>query len=280
MTVHAALPKIPVLFGLPIAVLVAMALVVVVEFGWRTWSGRGYDKREFGATLAVAAGNVVFSALTAGVIGAVYALVWAIAPVHWPLEDWRTWLVGFLVVEFAYYWFHRLSHERRWLWATHSVHHTPEQMTFMSAIRLGWTNLVSLGWLVYTPVVLIGFDPRLVVALLAFDLHYQFFLHTEAVGRLGPLEWVLNTPSHHRVHHGSDPAYIDRNYGGVVIVFDRLFGTFAEEKAEEPVRFGLVHPLGSKNPLVLALGGWKRLLGDMLRAKTPVAALKIALSRP
>ncbi len=278
--IHFALPRNTGLVGLPPGLIAIALLVVVAELGWRLLSRRGYDWGEFGATLGVAGGNLLFGALTAVVVGAVYALVWSLALFHWPIGDWKTWAVGFVVVEFAYYWFHRLSHEVRWLWASHAVHHTPEQMTFLSAIRLGWTSLFSLGWLTYVPVVFLGFDPRLVVALLAFDLHYQFFLHTEAVGRLGPLEWVLNTPSHHRVHHGSNPSYLDRNYGGVVIVFDRLFGTFAKEKMDEPVRFGLVHPLGSKNPIAVALGEWKRLLQDMISTAGPVRALKVALGRP
>lgn len=277
---HAAFPKTTGLVGLPSGLIAVAALVAVSEIGWRLWTHRGYDGRELGATLGVAAGNVLFGALTAVVVGAVYGWAWTLAPVRWPLGDWKTWVAGFVVVEFAYYWFHRFSHEVRWLWASDAVHHTPEQMTFLSAIRLGWTNLFSLGWLIYLPLVLLGFDPRLVVALLAFDLHYQFFIHTEAVGKLGPLEWILNTPSHHRVHHACNPAYLDRNYGGVVIVFDRLFGTFAEERTTEPVRFGLVHPLGSKNPVVVALGEWRRLLGDMVRAGRPSAALKVALGRP
>ena len=265
---------------LPRGFLAVMALAVVLEMSWRLIRRRGYDGREMGATLGVAAGNLLFGALSAAVIGTVYALAWRFTPIKWPLGDWRTWAAGFLVVEFAYYWFHRCSHEVRWMWASHAVHHTPEQMTLLSAVRLGWTNLFSGGWLFYIPVVLAGFDPRLVLALLAFDLHYQFFLHTEAVGRLGPLEWVLNTPSHHRVHHGSNPAYLDRNYGGVVIVFDRLFATFARERSDEPVVYGLAHPLGTKNPVSLALGEWRRLGGDILRSATLSEAARIALGRP
>lgn len=260
--------------------LAVMGLAVVLELSWRLLTRRGYDARELGGTLGVATGNVVFGALSAVLISGFYALAWHHSPVRWPLDDWRSWAAGFVVVEFVYYWFHRLSHEVRWMWASHAVHHTPEQMTLLSAIRLGWTNVFSGGWLLYVPVVLIGFDPRMILALLAFDLHYQFFLHTESVRRLGPLEWVLNTPSHHRVHHGSNPAYLDRNYGGVVIIFDRLFGTFAAERKDNPVRYGLAHPLGTRNPIALALGEWRRLLGDLIRAPNPLAAIRIALGRP
>ena len=118
------------------------------------------------------------------------------------------------------------------------------------------------------------------VGLLALDLRYQFFLHTESIGKLGPLEWVLNTPAHHRVHHGANQAYLDKNYGGMVIIFDRLFGTFAAERADQPIRYGLVHPMGSKNPFVLALGEWRRLFGDLFHAQSLPAAARIALGPP
>lgn len=261
--------------------LLSMLALVSVEWLWRTRiAGRGYDGRGALASLAIGAGNILTGALAATVLGGIFLAVSRLAPVHWSMRDWRVWLAGFVAVEFAYYWFHRCSHTVRWMWATHAVHHTPEEMTLLSAIRLGWTNLLSLGWVFYLPLLLLGFDPRMVFVLLAFDLHYQFFLHTEAVGRLGPLEWVLNTPAHHRVHHGSNPAYLDCNYGGVLIVFDRLFGTLRLERADEPVRYGLAHPLESHNPLTIAFGEWRRLLRDLLSSPSLAAALRTAFGRP
>lgn len=257
-----------------------MLLAVALETLWRLRTGRGYDRADALATLGVAGGNLIFGVLNGAAIGAVFTAVWAVAPVRWPIADWRTWAVGFLAVEFAYYWFHRFSHEIRWLWASHVVHHSAEQLTLLSAIRLGWTNLLSGGWLVYLPLVLAGFDPRLVLGLLMLNLRYQFFLHTEAVGRLGPLEWILNTPTHHRVHHASNTPYLDRNYGGVLIVFDRLFGTFAAERADEPLRYGLVHPVTSRNPFVLALGEWRSLLRDLRAATSWKRRLALALGKP
>lgn len=258
-----------------------MFVTVLAEWLWRTrLSDQGYDLMGAGVSLAVAAGNLLAGGVTAMGVGAVYALVWAWTPLRWPLDDWRTWAAGFVIVEFAYYWFHRWSHEIRWLWASHSVHHSPNEMTVLSAIRLGWTGLISAGWLVYLPVIALGFDPRLVAIILAIDLRYQFFLHTEAVGRLGPLEWVLNTPSHHRVHHGSNPAYLDSNYGGMVIVFDRLFGTFAAERDDDPVRYGLVHPQTSTNPFVVALSEWAALARDLFAARDLRSAWRAAFGRP
>lgn len=248
---------------------------------WRTRvAKRGYNAEMALASFGVAVGNIMSGALYATVLAGVFRGGAQLAPVHWRLNDWRAWLACFVLVEFVYYWIHRLSHEVRWLWATHAVHHSSEEMTFMSAIRLGWTNLFSGGWLLYLPLVLSGFDPRMVFGLLAFNLHYQFFLHTEAFGRWGPLEWLLNTPAHHRVHHASNTVYLDCNYGGVLIVFDRLFGTFVAEQPDEPIRYGLVHRLGTNNPFAIAFGEWRRLFADIFRAPSLTDALRIAFGRP
>ncbi len=278
--IGARLDHLPVSQHLPRGLLAVMLLAALTEIGWRLLSRRGYDIKEMGATLGVAAGNILTGLLTAAAVGAIYAFVWRFAPVRWPLGDWRAWAVGFVAVEFAYYWFHRASHEVRWMWATHAVHHSPEELTFLSSLRLGWTNLFSGGWLFHLPLILAGFDPRLVLTLLAFNLHYQFFLHTEAIGKLGPLEWLLNTPSHHRVHHGSNAIYLDRNYGGVVIVFDRLFGTFAAVQADEPVRYGLARRSGSRNPMILATAEWRRLFAATSRAHDLKTAFRVALGPP
>ena len=258
-----------------------MLVFVLAEVLWRTRvAHRGYNVAGAMASLGIGVGNVLISGIQAVLLGALFLAASRLAPVHWPLADWRTWAVGFFAVEFVYYGFHRASHRVRWLWASHAVHHSPEEMTFLSAIRLGWTNLLSGGWLFQMPLILLGFDPRLVFGLLAINLHYQFFLHTESIGRLGPLEWVLNTPAHHRVHHASNSAYLDRNFGGILIVFDRLFGTFAGERMDDPPRYGLVHPFGTHNPFKIAFGEWRRLARDLVAARGLRSALRVALGPP
>lgn len=179
------------------------------------------------------------------------------------LTPWR--FVGlYLGVELCYYAFHRASHRVRWLWCAHVVHHGSECMNFTTAMRQSWLYAGAGNWLFYLPMVLLGFEPRWVLLALAINLAYQFFVHTELVDRLpAPLEFVLNTPSHHRAHHGRNPAYIDRNYGGTLIVFDRLFGTFVPE--DEPVDYGLVRPVHSHNPLWLTLHEWVAMARDMRR---------------
>lgn len=261
--------------------LIAIVLAfVLAEAFWRLRSGRGYDWRAAAASFGVAGVNSLIKPLSAVVMGFVFGGLWSAAPFRLPIDDWRVWLVAFVLVEFVYYWFHRWSHTVRWLWASHAVHHTAAELTLPAAVRLGWTNLISGGWLLFAPLIFLGFHPFMVAGLLAANLVYQFFLHTEAVGKLGPLEWVLNTPSHHRVHHASNTDYLDRNFGGVVIVWDRLFGTFAEERAEEKPRFGLVHPVDSKNPFVIALSEWGRMLADLRRARGARAIWRAAFGRP
>lgn len=268
-----SLPRSPWLLAL-------LAALIVVEAIWRRRSGRGYDARAAAASFGIAAGNVLLKPLTGALTAFVFLEVEKVAPLHLPLDDWRVWLAGFFAVEYVYYWFHRWSHTIRWMWASHSVHHSANELTLPAAIRLGWTSTLSGGWLLFLPLVMIGFSPVMITILLAANLTYQFFLHTEAVGRLGPLEWVLNTPAHHRLHHASNPAYLDRNFGGVLIIYDRLFGTFAELDPAEPIRYGLTKPLQSRNPVVISLQEWRQLFADTISATTWRQRLKAAFGRP
>lgn len=263
----------------PIWLVIVLGLVMV-EVVWRIGSGRGYDRRTALTTLGLVAGNIPAAILNGMVLSLIYTAAWKLAPVHLSMADWRVWVVGFFATEFAYYWFHRASHRVRWMWATHAVHHSAEQMTLLSSLRLGWTNLFSGAWAVYVPLVLIGFDPRMVLILLALNLRYQFFLHTEAKVPLGPLEWVLNTPSHHRVHHGRNEAYLDCNYGGVLIIYDRLFGTFTPENADEPVEYGLKGRTADANPVKLVWREWADVFAAMRQSGSVVGAIRTAISPP
>ncbi|MES2021686.1 MAG: sterol desaturase family protein [Pseudomonadota bacterium] len=265
--------------GSPIILVVGVAMVLT-EIVWRVGAGRGYDRSTAMTTIGLVAGNIPAAALNAAVLGVVYSVAWKIAPIHLPLGDWRTWAAGFLFVEFAYYWFHRASHRVRWMWATHAVHHSAEEMTLLSSLRLGWTNVFSGGWLFYVPLILVGFDPRLIVVLLTANLRYQFFLHTEAPLSLGRLEWVLNAPSHHRAHHGRNEAYLDCNYGGVLILFDRVFGTFRPERADEPVEFGLKGRAAEANPVKVVWREWADLFTAIRKSGSVLAAVRVALAPP
>jgi sterol desaturase/sphingolipid hydroxylase (fatty acid hydroxylase superfamily) len=194
-----------------------------------------------------------------------------------PADAAWAWAACFLGVDFLYYWFHRWSHEVSAGWAAHVVHHQSEEYNLSVALRQGAFQQ-AFSWMFYLPLAVLGFPPAMFLAASAFNTLYQFWIHTRLVGRLGPLEWVLNTPSHHRVHHGRDPRYVDRNHGGTLIVWDRLFGTFAEERGE-PV-YGVTRPLATWNPVWANLHAWAEMVDVARRARRPLDRLRVLWKRP
>ena len=181
-------------------------------------------------------------------------------------ENWRIlelpksiwiWIILFIGVDFCYYWFHRMSHQINLLWAAHIVHHQSEEYNLTVALRQSWFQS-WFSWVFYLPLAFLGFDPLIFITLSSFNTLYQFWIHTRAIKSLGPLEWILNTPSHHRVHHGSNPKYIDKNHAGTLIIWDRMFGTF--QKEEEEVYYGITTPLASWNPVWANVHYWDELL--------------------
>lgn len=212
-------------------------------------------------------------------LGGIYLLVDALLVVllvlpvyHWVyglrLFDFAMTPLAFVVLffglELCFYGFHRASHRIRWFWAAHVVHHSSEHMNFTTASRQSLFYGFAGNWLFYLPLVWLGFAPEWVLFMFSASLAYQYFIHTQSVGKLPRgVEWFFNTPSHHRAHHGRNPQYIDRNYGGVLIIYDRLFGTFVEE--HEPVVYGIVRQVRSFNPLWLNLHEWVDLVRDIAR---------------
>jgi sterol desaturase/sphingolipid hydroxylase (fatty acid hydroxylase superfamily) len=174
------------------------------------------------------------------------------------------WPALFLGVEFLYYWNHRLSHEVRWLWATHAVHHSSPQLNVLASLRVGSTSVISGNFLFFLPLSILGFEPVSISIMFGFNLLYQAWLHTELVGRLGWLDAVFNTPANHRVHHSCAARNLDRNFGGTVILFDRLFGTYQAE-VERRRDYGIVGELPSVNPLVIILRPWRLMLQEARR---------------
>ena len=194
-----------------------------------------------------------------------------------PYASGWAWAACFLGVDLLYYWFHRFSHEVNAAWAAHVVHHQSEEYNLTVALRQGALQpAVSSAF--YLPLAVLGFPPGMFLAASSFNTLYQFWIHTRLIGRLGPFEWVLNTPSHHRVHHGRNPKYIDRNHGGTLIVWDRLFGTFVEEE-EEPV-YGITRPLRSFNPLWANVQVWADMLGVARKTTGLGDRLRLLWKRP
>ncbi len=250
-------------------VLTVMTPLFLLGFAmeWVAMRRRGtlgqFEWKDILANLSLGAAYQVFE------LGA-YALVtgvgtlWFYAHRLWtiPANAW-TIVPIFIGVEFCYYWFHRTSHRVRWFWSAHVVHHSGERMNMTTAMRQSLLYSVTGWWLFFMPLVLLGVHPAVVFFLYGCDLAYQFFIHTESVGQLPAwMEYLFGTPSNHRVHHGRNPQYIDKNYGGVLIVFDRMFGTY--QKEEEAVDYGIVRQVHSYNLLTLNfhefLDMWKGVL--------------------
>ncbi len=246
-----------------------VAAGVLFEIGWYLLIRKEtYPWKEMFASMGVYALRVPARLAGAALTGGLAFAVWSLRPITVPLDTAWGLVLLFLATEFAYYWSHRADHTIRWMWATHVVHHTPEHLHFASAFRLGATGILSGSWLFFVPLYLIGFHPLGVAGAMAFNLFYQFWLHTDVIGKLGMLEWVFNTPSHHRVHHASNSEYLDRNFGGVLIIWDRLFGTFAKEQPQIAINYGLVQPIGSLNPFKLTFHEWGAMAADVYHAQT------------
>lgn len=187
------------------------------------------------------------------------------------------WVLLFIGVDFFYYWFHRASHEINFLWAAHIVHHQSENYNLSVALRQSWLQGLF-SWVFYLPLALVGFDPIMFLTISSFNTLYQFWIHTQMIKTMGPLEWILNTPSHHRVHHGSNPKYIDKNHAGTLIIWDRLFGTFQEE--EEEVVYGITKPLKSWNPVWANIHYWNELYSISTKTNSWYDKIRVFLKSP
>ncbi len=196
------------------------------------------------------------------------------------LDGWAPLLALFVGQEFCYYWFHRAAHRVRWFWCNHAVHHSSNDLNLAAAYRIGAFSRIAGSSVFYLPLIWIGFPPRIVFEVLALNLLYQFWIHAAWIPRLGWLEHVLNTPSAHRVHHAANLEYLDANYGGVLIVFDRLFGTYRPEREDLPCQYGLVEPLRGNNPLKIEFHEWSRLVRDLVAARSLRAVAGYLLMPP
>ena len=245
----------------------AFVLAVIWEW-WAVKSGRAggrYETKDAFASMAMGVGNLVVNTLTGAIALWMMMLVWPFRVVEIPVT-WWSFLILFVAYDFTYYWKHRLAHRVRWFWMEHVTHHSSTHYNLTTALRQPWfgpfTGLILLG----VPLVLIGFHPLFIFFAGGLNLLYQFWIHTESIGRMpGWFEAVMNTPSHHRVHHATNPRYLDANYAGVFIVWDKMFGSFVEEREDERPVYGIVKPLGSYNPLTIAFHEAGGLVNDCRR---------------
>jgi sterol desaturase/sphingolipid hydroxylase (fatty acid hydroxylase superfamily) len=258
----------------------AFVLLILIELIFVRVTKRGrYETMDSAASLSMGLGNRIAGLLFGG---------FAIASYFW-VSQFRLFDLGwtvpvmvacFFAEDLAYYWFHRIAHERRWFWASHIIHHSSQHYNLTTALRQTWTGVLGLSFIFWLPLVYIGFPPEMVLMFSAISLVYQFWIHTETIGRMGPLEWVLNTPSHHRVHHAINARYLDANYAGVLIIWDRMFGTFVPEADEEKPRYGIVSQLGTFNPFRVAFHEWAGMFRDVAHAKSLRDALGYLFGPP
>lgn len=246
----------------------AFVVLIVAEMIYVKLTRKGeYNTADSASSLSMGLGNQVMGLLFGG---------FAVAAFFWVYEfrlfnlgwTWPVMLACFFAEDLAYYWFHRIAHERRWFWASHVIHHSSQHYNLTTALRQTWTGVLGLNFIFWLPLVFIGFPPAMVLMFSALSLVYQFWIHTEIIHRMGPFEWVFNTPSHHRVHHATNPQYLDANYAGVLIIWDRLFGTFVPEDDKEKPRYGIIANLGTFNPFRVAFHEWAGIWRDVTHAKS------------
>lgn len=259
------------MFDFPAATTLAIPLFVICVIAeWvavKTGRAAGhYETADAITSLAMGLGNVAVNTLTGTIALWMFMLVWPYRLFDMPVT-WWSFIAVFVLYDFVYYWKHRFAHRMRWFWSEHITHHSSEHYNLTTALRQPWfgpfTGLIILGW----PMVMLGFHPAFIFFVGGLNLVYQFWIHTQAIDRMpGWFEAAMNTPSHHRVHHATNPRYLDRNYAGVFIVWDKMFGTFEAERDDEKIRYGIIKQLGSFNLLYAVFHEWIGMLSDIWRA--------------
>lgn len=238
---------------------------ILIEFIWIRISGKGgrYETRDAVTSLVMGAGNVASGIAMGFIAWAFFMVLWEMTPLDLG-NSWWIVLLCFVLDDLRYYWVHRFGHRIRWVWASHVNHHSSQHYNLTTALRQTWTYTFTFMMVVRAPLILLGFHPAMVLFCGGLNLIYQFWIHTEAIGRMPRwFEAIMNTPSHHRAHHGRNPRYLDCNYAGVFIIWDKMFDTFVPEQEDEKVDYGLVHNLGTFNPLRVAFHEWVGIFQDM-----------------
>ncbi len=257
------LPK-PTDFAVP-----AFVFLVLVEmiYGWKTGRAKFEGKDAF-TSLLMGLGSTVSGAITVSITFVVSYWVWENFRIFDMGSSWPVFVLALVLDDLAYYWIHRFGHRMRWMWAAHVIHHSSQHYNLTTALRQTWTGQLTPAFLIKWPIFILGIEPAIVFFCAGLNLIYQFWFHTEAIDKMPRwFEFIFNTPSHHRVHHANNPKYLDANYAGIFIVWDRLFGTFVPEDKAEPCRYGLVRDLGTFNPLRVAFHEWWGIVVDMWQAK-------------
>ena len=238
-----------------------------------------YKKEDTLCTIGLLTGNILMVFAVKGLTLALhfYLYQFRLFDLASMMPLWVMWLLTFILIDLVFYIYHRISHRSRFLWAIHMSHHSSEEMNFAVSFRQAWLGPVSkIPFFILLP--LIGLDPTIIAVAGVISTLWGIFGHTQVIGKLGPIEWIFNTPSHHRVHHGANEEYIDKNYGNLFIIWDRIFGTFEPEKAN--VRYGLVKNVNTYNPIKITFMEWRSMFSDMSKASNPQEFINIFFGPP
>lgn len=264
----------PTVIAIPIFALLIAAEALYAHF---RNSNEFNDRKDTWTNIFLGFMSVIFGGLFGLATGFIYEYSYLIAPYKFPADAWWTWAALVFVDDLAYYVFHRVSHEMRLFWNFHVVHHSSNHYNLSVAVRQSWFS-GTLHWIFYAPIMLLGFAPWMFLTIHGFNLIYQFWIHTRFIDRLGWFEYIFNTPSHHRVHHGTNEQYLDMNYGGIFIFWDRLFGTFISE-TEEP-RYGIIKPIEGYNPLWINTHGWFEMFDEFKKRKGVLQKARCVFASP
>ena len=254
--------------------------VILVEAFISNIKNKGlYNQGDTLCTIGLLTGNILMSFSVKGTILAFHFFLYNFRVIDLAslIPLWVMWVLTFIFIDLIFYIYHRLSHRVRFLWAVHMSHHSSEEMNFAVSFRQAWFGPISkVPFFMLMPI--LGFDPTIVAVAGVISTLWGIVGHTQIINKLGPLEYVFNTPSHHRVHHGANPEYIDKNYGNLLIIWDKMFGTFEPE--QKPVTFGLVNNVNTYNPLKITFMGWIAMIKDMKNSKSYRDSLRILLGPP
>ena len=267
--------------GLIAAAVPFFLLAIAIEWSWGRWRGRDtYRLTDAISSLTLGGLSQARRFVALGVGGSVYAWIATVTPfMPWSTEGWSGWLLAFVLYDLCYYCSHRAGHEIKLFWAAHVVHHQSEDYNLSTALRQTSSGFLF-GWIFYLPLFLLGIPAEMVVTVGALNLIYQFWVHTEHVPELGWFEYVFVSPSNHRVHHARNTRYLDRNYGGVFIVWDRLFGSYQRELPSEPCVYGITKPIKSWSPIESWLHVYRDMLNEMRQTKSWAQRLWVPFSHP
>jgi len=258
------IPEIPELiyYAIPFFIL-TLIIEIIVDAREKA---NAYETKDTITSISMGLGNVFLGILSKVIVFAVFIYLYENYRFFTLPFSWWAWILILLAEDIAYYWFHRISHESRFFWASHVVHHSSQKYNLGTALRQTWTG-GFLSFVFWLPLPLLGFHPVMIIAQMSISLIYQYWIHTELIRKMPNwFEAILNTPSHHRVHHATNPQYLDRNHAGIFIIWDKLFGTFIPE-VEKPV-YGLVKNISSFNPLYVAFHEWIAMFMDVFTSKT------------